>query len=447
MFGHEACILHVDMDAFFASVEQARRPALRGLPVIVGGAASSRGVVATASYEARAVGVRTAMPIAHAQRLCPTAVFLQGDMATYKLVHERLVSLFKEFTDRVQVVSIDEAYLDVSGCRRLMGPPRTMAYRIQQSVYDREGITCSIGIGPTKLLARLASDMDKPAGVGELAYADVHGVLRELPVRALLGVGAVTEQRLLALGITTVGLLQDAPLPLLAAAFGKGAHELRQLAYGCLPSSAVRDRRPLPKSVGREVTFQADTADRGLLHGTLVHLVDQTMTRVRGSGLAVRSVTLKVRYSDFHTITRRACLPYATAATAPVQTAASRSLDQVDTSWSAVRLLGVSVGDLYQKAVQLTIDDTWKELSLDEAVDRVRAKYGSRSIGRAVVVHSSSPRPSPSSPTEALPCTPATASSAHPPAAPVCTAGGPSALTAGQPDASTAASREVPAYG
>jgi len=396
MFASTPSILHVDMDAFFASVEQARRPELRGRPLVIGGPPGTRSVVATASYEARAFGVRTAMPVARAQQLCPEAVFLPGDMAAYTAVHERLVETWREFTDRVQVVSIDEAYLDVGGCRRLFGPPRAIACRIQELVYDREGITCSIGIGSGKLLARLASELNKPAGIGELTDADVRGRLRELPVRDLLGVGAVTEERLAALGITTVALLQDAPLPLLTAAFGRGAYVLRQLAFGRSMASPVRSKRPSPKSLGKEVTFEEDTADRALLDATLLRLVDHALTRLRRKGLAARSVTLKLRYSTFHTITRRATLPYATAATGLVYRTAAALLREVDLGGRLVRLLGVSVGDLHAKSFQLTFDDGWKETSLDEAVDLVRAKYGTRSIGRAAGALAPPARPLPS---------------------------------------------------
>jgi DNA polymerase IV len=392
MFVSDPALLHIDMDAFFASVEQARHPELRGLPVIVGGQPGTRSVVATASYEARAFGVRTAMPVTQAQQLCPQAVILSADLADYGEVSRRVVDVFRQFTDRVQVVSIDEAFLDVSGCRRLFGPPQTIACRIQEQVYDREGITCSIGIGPSKLLAKLASDLFKPAGIGELTEADVHGRLRELPVRDLFGIGAVTDEKLRALGIATVGLLQDAPMPLLAAAFGDGAGALKQLAYGRSLSSSVRSRRSLPKSVGGEVTFQEDTDDRDALAATLLRLVDQGMTRLRTKGLSARTVTLKVRYSTFHTITRRATLPYASCGTATVYGAAAQLLGQIDLSGRLVRLLGVSLGDLHAKAFQLTLDEGWKDIALDETVDRVRAKYGTRMIRRAGGVHGAAAR-------------------------------------------------------
>ncbi len=259
-------ILHIDMDAFFASVEQARRPELRGRPVVVGGRPGGRGVVATASYEARACGVRTAMPTAQAERLCPQAVFLPPDFSAYTAVHERLVALFAHYTDQVEVVSIDEAFLDVTGSRRLFGPPQAIACRIQQAVLRSEDITCSIGIGPTKLLAKLAATINKPAGIGELTEADVHGKLRDLPVRELWGVGPATEERLTALGITTVALLQDAPLSLLDGRLRRlpptpsgGSH----MATACPPCTrgprrpsrwAQRSRSPRTRATGSSCT-------------------------------------------------------------------------------------------------------------------------------------------------------------------------------------------------
>jgi DNA polymerase-4 len=379
MFAPAPSILHIDMDAFFASVEQARRPELRGQPVVVGGPHGGRGVVATASYEARACGVRTAMPIAQAERLCPQAVFLPPDLSAYSAVHGRLVELFGTFTDQVEVVSIDEAFLDVAGSGRLFGPPRAIACRIQQVVLHSEGITCSIGIGPTKLLAKLAATLNKPAGIGELTAADVHGRLRELPVRELWGIGPATEERLAALGITTVALLQDAPLGLLTAAFGPSAHALRRLAYGH-SLSTVRPRRQAPKSVGGETTFSHDTAAREQLDATLLGLADQVTARLRRHGLSARTVTLKVRFSTFHTITRRTTLQGPTAGTRRVYEAVVALLDTVDLRGRRVRLLGITVGDLYTKAFQLTFDDGWRETALYESVDRVRQKYGQRSI-------------------------------------------------------------------
>ncbi len=341
------------MDAFFASVEQARRPELRGLPVIVGGQLGGRGVVSACSYEARAFGVHSAMPIVHAERLCPHGVFLPVDMKAYVAVHHALVEILGRYTDLVEVASIDEAYLDVTGSRRLFGPPQAIAHRIQEQVYQAHGVTCSIGIGPTKLLAKLAAGLNKPAGVGELTDADVHGRLRELPVGEVCGIGPVTQERLAALGLTTLGMLQDVPFPLLAAAFGRGAQGLRQLSLGH-SLSPVSSRRPLPKSVGREITFADDTNDLELLRATLLALSDSAVADLRSHGLAARTVALKVRFNTFHTVGRRRTLARPVTATRPIHEAASALLDELELGVRWVRLVGVSVSNLTHNAFQLT---------------------------------------------------------------------------------------------
>jgi len=367
------------MDAFFASVEQARRPELRGLPVIVGGERGGRGVVSACSYEARAFGVHSAMPIFQAERLCPQGVFLPVDMKAYVAVHRDLVELLGHYTDLVEVASIDEAYLDVTGSRRLFGPPRAIALRVQEQVYDAHGITCSIGIGPTKLLAKLAAGLNKPAGIGELTDADVHGRLRGLPVGEVCGIGPVTQERLAALGLTTVGMLQDVPFPLLAAAVGRGAHGLRQLALG-RSFSPVRSERPLPKSVGREVTFADDTNDVELLRATLLSLTDNAVAELRRKGLAARTVALKVRFNTFHTVGRRRTLARPVSATRPLYETAVALLDELGIGARWVRLVGVSVSGFTHNAFQLTLDEGWREAALGEAVDRVREKYGFKAL-------------------------------------------------------------------
>ena len=367
------------MDAFFASVEQARRPELRGLPVIVGGPRGSRSVVSACSYEARAYGVHSALPITTAERLCPHGVFLPVDMRAYLAVHHDLVELLGHYTDLVEVASIDEAYLDVTGSRRLFGPPRTIAHRVQEQVYDAHGVTCSIGIGPTKLLAKLAAGLNKPAGIGELTGDDVHGRLRDLPVGDVCGIGPVTQERLAALGLTTIGMLQDVPFPLLAAAFGKGAHGLRQLALG-RSSSSVHSRRPLPKSVGREVTFGDDTNDLELLRGTLLSLTDNAVAEMRRKGLAARTAALKVRFSTFHTVSRRRTLLRPVSAARPLFETVAELLDELDIGARWVRLVGVSFSGFSHNAFQLTLDDGWREVALGEAVDKVREKYGFKAL-------------------------------------------------------------------
>jgi DNA polymerase-4 len=358
MFAPGRSILHLDMDAFFASVEQARRPELRGLPVIVGGERGGRGVVSACSYEARVYGVHSALPITQAERLCPHGVFLPVDMKAYLAVHRSLVELLGHYTDLVEVASIDEAYLDVTGSRRLFGPPRTIAHRIQEQVYDAHAVTCSIGIGPTKLLAKLAAGLHKPVGIGELTAADVHGRLRDLPVGEVCGIGPVTQERLTALGLTTVGMLQDVPFPLLAAAFGKGAHGLRQLALG-RSFSPVRSDRPLPKSVGREVTFDDDINDGELLRATLLSLTDSAVAELRRKRRTLARPVSSVR---------------------PIHETAVALLDELDVGARWVRLVGVSVSGFTHNAFQLTMDDGWREVALGEAVDKVRDKYGFKAL-------------------------------------------------------------------
>jgi len=370
-------ILLIDMDAFFAAVEQARRPELVGLPVVVGGRADERGVVSTCSYEARAFGVRTAMPMAQAQRLCPKAVFLPVDMPTYIAVHKALLELLRRFTDLVEPVSIDEAFLDVSGSRRLFEGPEEIAHRLQGLIRQEHNLSCSIGIGPTKLLAKLAANLKKPGGITTLSEEDVRGRLRQLPVGELPGIGPVRGERLRSLGITTVGHLQDASPAFLEATLGTGASALGELAFGG-DSSPVRAGQAPPKSLGHEVTFAADISDPKLLHATLLDLADQVVAELRGEGYLARTVVLKLRYESFHTITRRATLPRPMRSTRPVYEAALALLGGLDLEGRKVRLLGVSVSNLSPQALQLTLEDPWREVALDEAIDRARARYGDR---------------------------------------------------------------------
>jgi len=374
-----AAILLIDMDAFYASVEQARRPELRGRPVIVGGAAERRGVVSTASYEARTCMVKTAMPTSQAMRLCPQAVFLPVDMPAYVAAQRALLEIFGRFTDLVEPVSIDEAFLDVSASGRLFGPPEKIAADIQRAVREEQQLSCSIGIGPTKLLAKLAAELHKPAGIGTLTEEDVHGRLRAWPVGKISGIGPVTERTLSDMGITTVGLLQDAEPSLLAAAFGDIAATLRELAFGG-PAEPVGSGHAPPKSLGHEVTFASDIDDPEMLRATLLDLSDAVVAGLRQFEYAARTVTLKLRYESFHTITRQQSLPAPTGTTAPVYETAVDLLDAVDLQGRRVRLLGVSVGNLTPNGQQLSLGDAWRDVALDDAVDRVRAKYGGKSL-------------------------------------------------------------------
>jgi DNA polymerase IV len=375
-------ILLIDMDAFYASVEQARRPELVGLPVVVGGSAASRGVVSTCSYEARACGVRTAMPTAQAQRLCPQAVFLAVDMKAYEAVSKQVVEILGRFTDLVEPVSIDEAFLDVTGSRRLFGSPQRIAARIQDQVGSELGLSCSIGIGPTRLLAKLAAELDKPGGLATLTKADVHGRLRELSVRKLYGIGPATEERLRSLGLTSVGRLQDVPMEVLRSAFPTGAAALKELALGG-SDEPVRAGHAAPKSLGHEVTFATDIADPELLQATLLDLADRAVGDLRRKGYACRTLALKLRDEHFHTFGGQRTLPDATSSTKVVYATASALLGELHPAGCRLRLLGLTLSGLTTDARQLELDDSWREAACDEAVDRVRAKYGGGALRRA----------------------------------------------------------------
>ncbi len=372
-------ILLIDMDAFYASVEQARRPELVGLPVVVGGRAEQRGVVSTCSYEARACGVRTAMPTSQARRLCPQAVFLPVDMPAYVATHKALLELFARFTDLVEPVSIDEAFLDVTGSRRLFGTPEEIARALQGLIRAEHDLSCSIGIGPTRLLAKMAASLRKPGGIATLSEDDVHGRLRKLPVGELTGIGPVTKKRLCDLGLTTIGRLQDAPAALLAGAFSSGAASLRELAFGGSDATVRAGHQPR-KSLGHEITFARDIGDAALLRATLLDLADKVTADLRREGHLARTVVLKLRYENFETITRQDTLPSPTASTATVYEAAVRLLGAVALRGRAVRLLGVSASNLAAGATQLTLGEPQREVALNDAVDRVRAKFGNKSL-------------------------------------------------------------------
>ena len=375
-------LLLIDMDAFFASVEQARRPELRARAVVVGGRAESRGVVSTASYEARACGVRTAMPTSQAQRLCPQAAFLPVDMAAYAAAQGNLLELFARFTHLVEPVSIDEAFLDVSGSRRLFGSPQEIARQIQALAQAELGLSCSVGIGPTRVLAKLAAELEKPRGLTTLSEADVHGRLRFLPVGALSGIGPVTEERLRSLGIATIGQLQDAPLPLLEASFAAAAAALKELAFGG-SEAVVRSGHAAPKSLGHEVTFACDVAAPELLAATLLDLADRTASDLRRQGYACHTVAVKLRDADFRTASRRCTLPAATSAAKVIHEAALALLGELHVDGRPLRLVGLTLSGLTDGAHQLELDEPWRKLACDAAVDRVRARYGARALRRA----------------------------------------------------------------
>ncbi len=378
----EGCsILHVDMDAFFASVELARRPQLRGLPVIVGGA--QRGVVLAATYEARAFGVHSAMPMAQALRLAPQAVVVPPDHRTY---HE-VMGILRDVTALVEQVSIDEAFLDVAGARRRAGPPTVIAELIRRQVRERYGITCSVGIAATKFVAKLASGHAKPDGVLLIPRAATVDFLRVMPVGALWGVGERTEAALARWGITTVAQLADSDLATVQRAVGKvgGAH-LHDLAWG-------RDPRPVhpgreEKSVGAEETFAEDVADPVVVQAKALQLADRCAERLRSHGLVARTVAVKVRASDFRTLTRARTLATPTDVGREIYLAARELLAGVDLGGLPVRLVGVRAEGLTPASEtvrqptleEAAAEDAGDRRQAERAMDEVRRRFGAGAI-------------------------------------------------------------------
>ena len=392
----EPTILHVDMDAFYASVEVLRDPSLAGRPVIVGGS-GDRGVVASCSYEARAFGVRSAMASVRARRMCPTAVFVHGDMSRYAGYSRRIHEVFSSFTPLVEGISLDEAFLDVAGARRLFGPAERVASSIRERVRADTGLSCSVGVAPSKLLAKLASRAAKPTassagidpgpGVVVVRPGEELAFLHPLPVTELWGVGPATAERLRSRGVRTVGDLAAVSVEALVSWLGtaNGRH-LHELAW-------ARDTRPVEperavKSVGHEETFAVDLVDRATLHREVVRQADAVASRLREASLAGRTVTVKVRFNDFATITRSRTLPEAVDTAPEVAAVARGLLDGVDAG-GGIRLLGVSVSNLAAggAARQLTFGEdapAWTDAS--RALDGVRARFGPAALGPAALL-------------------------------------------------------------
>jgi DNA polymerase-4 len=336
-------ILHVDMDAFFASVELLRRPELHGRPVVVGGNGdpTRRGVVSTATYEARRFGIHSGMPLRTAARLCPDAVFLPVDFNAYRAASDQVFEEFHRITDRIEAVGLDEAYLDVTA---LQADPVDLARELKAAIRARTRLVASVGIGPNRLLAKIASDLEKPDGLTRLAPEDVPRRVWPLGVRVLHGVGPRTAERLAELDIAEVGELAEADIDSLCAAFGeRRAHQLRRLAHGedDRPVSTARVR----KSIGRERTFQQDCRSSRRLEVELERMLAVVVESLRRRRLQARTVTVKIRYRDFVTNTRSRSLPRATDDETLLQALARECLYQ-HTLHRAVRLLGVQVGQL-----------------------------------------------------------------------------------------------------
>jgi DNA polymerase IV len=379
-------ILHVDMDAFYASVEQLDHPEYKGKPVIVGAdpkQGKGRGVVAACSYEARKFGVHSALPISRAWKLCPEGVYVRPRMDRYVEVSKQVMEVFRRYTDLVEPLSIDEAFLDITGSVALLGPAEQIASAIKKEIKQATGLNASVGLAPNKFLAKIASDLKKPNAFVVVTENEIEGFLRVLPISRLWGVGPKTEQRLREMGFKTIGDVAAVSRESLVRSLGGLGEHLFQLSHG-------KDARQVepnwePKSVGSETTFNEDTANRELLLATILELADHVAGRLRKDGYRARKVTLKLRYSDFETHTKQQSLKKAIVTGEEIAEVA-RGLFASFPMKKKIRLIGVSAGDLQghetdPQQLQLFMESSKKE-KLSHTVDELKEKFGTDAVRR-----------------------------------------------------------------
>ena len=369
-------IFHIDLDAFFVTVEQVLNPVLRGKPVIVGGRPEGRGVVAAASYEARKYGVHSAMPLAKSKRLCPQAVFLTGNYRKYVEFSHKFMAILGDYTPSLQPGGLDEAYLDVTGCENY-GSWHGLAMKMKQHITKETGLVASVGIAPCRVVAKVASDQSKPDGLIEVLPGKERAFLATLPVRKMPGVGEKTGKVLKTMGIETIGQLADMPDSLFRSRLGEGMVWLQQHARG-IDDSPV-EAYGEAKSISRETTFEKDTIDSSFLKATLRYFAEKLGAELREEGKNARTVTLKLRYSDFETVNRNISAREGTNLDDAIFQSAVRLLNKtLGNRFKPVRLIGLEVSHFRGGETQLSFFDAEaKRLEqLDRAIDRVRDKYG-----------------------------------------------------------------------
>ena len=373
-------ILHIDLDAFFVSVEQTLNPALRGKPVVVGGDPKSRGVVACASYEARVYGLRAGMSLAVAQRLCPHAIFLGGNFYRYRDASARFLDILAEFTPDIEPLGLEEAYLDLTGFEPLYGPVRETALVIKRRIKGDLGLTASVGIANSKVVAKVASDLSKPDGLIEVMPGEEQLFLDPLPIAKLPCVGSKSESVLKRMGVTTIGELGRLPLAFLKQSFGAHGEVMHRYANG-IDSRRMEPPAP-PKSISRETTFSEDTSDRAFLGATLHYLGERVGADLRSHRKQAKCVTLKLRYADFESITRSRTSREAFDADRTIFEVGRELLEgALEQRAIPVRLIGIGVSNLIAGR-QLSMLDPWPEIleRLNGAIDRIRGKYGFTAI-------------------------------------------------------------------
>ncbi len=392
MSGGRLHIIHVDLDAFFAAVEQRDRPELRGKPVIVGGDPRSRGVVSTCSYEARKFGVHSAMPLRTAMQLCPEGIFLPVDGAKYQRVSREVMTVLRRFTPAVEQVSIDEAFLDVSGSEALFGPAPEIARRIKAEVVAATGLTVSVGVATNKLIAKVGSDLRKPDGLVIVEPGQEAAFLASLEIRRLWGIGPKTAERLHGLGIRTIGELAALPVEALTRNLGDHGATLHDRALG-IDLDPVIGGGEAAKSVSHETTFAVDVTDTAEIERTLLALSEGVSARLRAGGIRAGTVAVKIRDSGFRTITRQKQLPEPSDLTEPIWRTALE-LARPEVRGKRIRLLGVAATGLGapQQMSLFEVADQ-KRRRVVEATDAVRRRFGERAVTRGSLLHRPMPAP------------------------------------------------------
>lgn len=375
------CIFHIDLDAFFVSVEQVVNPRLKGKPVIVGGDPERRGVVASASYEARPFGIHAGMPLSKARRLCPQAIFIQANFSRYREAADKFMEILADFSPCIEPLGLDEAYLDVTGCEEPYGSLRQMALTLKDRIRRELRLTASVGIATCKVVAKIASDLCKPDGLLKVARGEERHFLNPLPVARLPGVGKKTEQVLKGMGITTIGELATLPLNIVEKLFGKFGVVIHRYANG------IDDRRvEAPgesKSISKQTTFAQDTLARHFLETNLHHLCQQVSAELRYRDKQARCITLRLRYADFRTINRQVTLKEASNVSQVIFATARQLLSEALVQrGKPIRLIGIRVSSLSGKERQLHMFDSEREKleHLDKAIAQIRSKYGPTAI-------------------------------------------------------------------